>query len=315
LDASNNQSRTLTIWRFSDGKAGHDAQSVGLVQALSDLTSCTQLDIRVPPALNTLACLVGAGYLTTKTFPDPDLIIGAGHATHLPLLCAKKYRGGNTVVIMTPSLPTSWFDLCLVPAHDDPKLSKNIVLTKGAMNTIKAGNSHQPHKGLILIGGPSKHFSWNTDDILNQIKTLINGDIQDWVISDSPRTPAETRNALQTLSSNRIHYCSHDSTDKGWLAEQLGIAGTTWVSEDSVSMIYEALTSGTAVGLLRVSPKHSGRIQKAVNPLIKEGYLTRFESWCANQKLTHNKGSFSEADRCARLVLDRLFPLPDAGHS
>ena len=315
MDASNNQSRTLTIWRFSDGKAGHDSQSVGLVQALSGLTSCTQLDIRVPPSLNTLACLVGAGYLTTKTFPDPDLIIGAGHATHLPLLCARKYRGGNTVVIMKPSLPTSWFNLCLVPAHDDPKLTKNIVLTKGAMNTIKPGNTHQSDKGLMLVGGPSKHFSWNTDDVLNQIKTLIDAEIQDWVITDSPRTPGETSNALQTLSSDRTQYCPHDSTNKGWLAEQLGIAGSAWVTEDSVSMIYEALTSGASVGLLRVSPPNSGRIQKAIKPLIEEGYLTRFESWRTNHKLVHKKGDFNEAVRCAGLVLGRFFPLPDAGRS
>ena len=306
MDASSRQSRTLTIWRFSDGKAGHDSQSTGLVQALSGLTPCKQLDISVPSFINTLGCMIGVDYRATKHLSDPDLVIGAGHATHFPLLGTQKCRGGKTIVIMQPTLPTNWFDLCLTPVHDHPNSSENIILTYGALNTIKPGNGHRPDKGLILVGGPSKHYSWNSDDILDQIKSLVGTQSLDWALSDSPRTPTETRKALQSLSAGRVHYYPYNSTDKKWLTIQLGIAGSTWVSEDSISMIYEALTSGSAIGLLRVSPKHRGRIQEAIKPLIEKGYLTRFESWRIHRKLVRKNGVFNEADRCARLVLDRF---------
>ena len=36
---------TLNIWRFTDGKPGHDSQSIGLCNAISEIKKCNILDI------------------------------------------------------------------------------------------------------------------------------------------------------------------------------------------------------------------------------------------------------------------------------
>ena len=88
------------VWRFSDGKSGHDNQSLGLVDALQRRTRIHSYDIPVQPgaALDWLIGRFPAGSL----LPDPWLIIGAGHATHLPMLAARRARGGRTAVLMRP---------------------------------------------------------------------------------------------------------------------------------------------------------------------------------------------------------------------
>ena len=108
----------LIIWRFIDGKPGHQNQTAGLVQALVDRVAVDSHDIIVRPdwrnwlGLLTARCPLGRG------LPDPDILLGAGHATHVALLACKRARGGRTVVLMQPSLPRQWFDLCIVPSHD-----------------------------------------------------------------------------------------------------------------------------------------------------------------------------------------------------
>ncbi|NIO88165.1 MAG: nucleoside-diphosphate sugar epimerase, partial [Candidatus Aminicenantes bacterium] len=79
-------------------------------------------------------------------------IIGAGHGTHFPMLCAQRARGGKTIVIMKPGLPYSWFDYCLIPEHDKPPRKKNIITTRGAINTITPTNNHSIDQGMIMIG-------------------------------------------------------------------------------------------------------------------------------------------------------------------
>ena len=50
------------------------------------------------------------------------------------------------------------------------------------------------------------------------------------------------------------------STDSDWLPARLSEAGEVWVSEDSVSMIYEVLTAGAQLGLLKVQRGKENRI-------------------------------------------------------
>ncbi|NIO88166.1 MAG: hypothetical protein GTN53_46765, partial [Candidatus Aminicenantes bacterium] len=55
-------------------------------------------------------------------------------------------------------------------------------------------------------------------------------------------------------------------------------ASTIWVTEDSVSMIYEAMTSGAIVGLLTVPRKNKTRVSTAVDNLIQKHFVTAFNS-------------------------------------
>jgi len=162
------------IWRISDGRPGHDNQSNGLVKSLSQLTPCDRHDIGAGALKYSVLNFVSRHYPPGNNLPDPDLIIGAGHRTHCSMLCAQRARGGKTIVTMKPSLPYSWFDYCVVPAHDEPPERDNIIVTNGAINSIVLTENHNPGQGLILIGGLSKHYCWDVDSLLEQLQNIIN---------------------------------------------------------------------------------------------------------------------------------------------
>ena len=90
----------LVIWRLSDGKRGHDSQSEGLVAALARLCSLTSHTIPVSTRHLTplLECAL-ARFADGRSLPTPDLIVGAGRATHWPLLAARRARGGRTICL------------------------------------------------------------------------------------------------------------------------------------------------------------------------------------------------------------------------
>jgi hypothetical protein len=72
-------------------------------------------------------------------------------------------------------------------------------------------------------------------------------------------------------------------------------------------MIYEALTSGARVGLLPMPRLVPGsRVVRGVDSLVADGFLTPFENWLKNQRIAPPPEVLNEADRCARLVVDRM---------
>src|SRR6185437_1855887 len=73
--------------------------------------------------------------------PAPDLIVGVGHSTHLSLILLKKcFPHAKSIVLMRPTLPISWFDFAIVPAHDyvdaEPKVPNHVFISKGVLNPL-----------------------------------------------------------------------------------------------------------------------------------------------------------------------------------
>ncbi|MDX5411056.1 MAG: mitochondrial fission ELM1 family protein, partial [Thauera sp.] len=130
-------SRPLIVWRFTDGKPGHENQTAGLVQALQAYRPVEVHDIRAPNGLAAAAAWTVWWFPWGDTLPDPDLLLGAGHATHMPLLAARRARGGRAVVLMRPSLPGNWFDLCAIPQHDAPHPAEHVFITQGVLNRVR----------------------------------------------------------------------------------------------------------------------------------------------------------------------------------
>jgi len=297
----------MIIWRIVDGRRGHDNQSRGLVKALSRHTPCSIHDIPVSShKLRLWRCLMKK-YPPGDKLPKPHLIIGAGHGTHLHLLCAKRAHGGRTVVIMKPSLPASLFDFCLIPDHDNPRITDSIIITRGALNTITPDKHHDSRLGLIMIGGPSRHYDWDHNSLFEQIDLIINKlPDTNWTITDSPRTPATTSNMLNNIKSPNVTFHPYENTGPDWIADQLQNAGSVWVTEDSMSMIYESMTAGTATGVLTVPAKKKSKIFHSINRLIENEMITSFEDWRSGKPLSACPEIFDEADRCARELLDKV---------
>lgn len=302
----------LVIWRLTDGKPGHMQQTLGLVRALMALTPCEviDMDLAVQP--------VGwRDFMLGRFMPGiakkrPALIVGAGHGTHFGVLAAKKSAGGLAVALMKPSLPLFFFDQVVAPAHDGLKEDGRVINTLGVLNPMQAGEK-KADSLLFLVGGPSKHVSWDDAVILQQVEALvaaINPGVV-WRITDSRRSPASLSAALQQKYGERFQPFAQ--CPPGWLAERLAVTETVWASEDSVSMVYEALTAGCRVGLLRLEETAAdGRVMRGVERLIADGLVTDFSDWCRTREM-RAAGRFNEASRVAALLLQKILVATAAG--
>lgn len=298
----------LVIWLVGDGKPGHENQSLGLAEAIGRRVpiSLHRIELAGQP---TVLRRVKRSLDVAPSLPLPDLILGAGHATHLPLIGLARRTGAPCVVLMRPSLPTGLFDLCLVPDHDLTAKTKaeNVIATLGALNRVHPSSDRARHGRIILLGGPSSTHGWDTPTILGALGEITHAQ-SGWILADSRRTPEGVREAVRE-SFPSIKVFPHEETTKGWLPEQLASAREVWVSEDSISMIYEALSSGAKVGLLPVPRlKARGRVSRGVDQLVSDGYLTPWSTWQVCRELSTTAPVLREADRCAGLILGRWFP-------
>ncbi len=288
--------RKLQILVISDGKAGHENQSLGLAEAMA----------RKEPAEISILTLPPGKFLPTRTvsalkssagLAKPGLVIAAGHSTHLPLLLLSRKYNARSILLMKPTLPASWFGWCVAPEHDfpTPPSAGNIITSRGALNRVRPG--HGPRQGkLFLIGGPSKTHGYDEPALVSEIRTIA-GD-GTWQLADSRRTPPTFLPAVRKALPH-LEIFPHRETQPGWLAERLAALEEVRVTEDSVSMIYEALTGGAKTGILpmpRLRPDN--RIIRGLEKLAEDGYL-----------LPGGDGSppvLREADRCAGIILAAL---------
>lgn len=289
---------STVVWRFSDARAGHDGQTLGLTQALQAQTAVELFTVPLQRSATGLWLWLSGRYPQGAALPAPDLLLGAGHKTHFHLLAARRRWGGRIILCMKPSLPLSWFDLCLIPEHDAPPQAANVLATNGVLNTVQPGGRHDADTGLIVLGGPSRHFHWDDDDMLQQVEQLLAArPRRHWLLSTSPRTPASLGRRLTGRSE--FDYVPYALSGSGWLAQRMAEAGEVWVSQDSVSMLYEALTSGARVGVLKVRRGASSRVSVAVDALVEKGWLGRPGHW---QPGEGPEPALNEAGRCAAWV-------------
>jgi mitochondrial fission protein ELM1 len=277
------------IWIISDGKPGHVNQSLGLVEALVELKP--NLTFKTFP-LNSIKTLLFAK-------ERPKLIVSAGRATHLSNWLLSIRFGVKNIVLMRPSLPYRFFNLALVPEHDSPPAQGGVVRTKGAINRMKPSNK-QPGSRLVLLGGPSKHVVWDDQWVLEQLDKLLEGaDLLN--VATSRRTP---QGLVQLLKSKKgIRLIEPDSVEKDWLPNTLATTEQVIVSSDSVSMVYEALTAGCTVSLIRLESTPNSRTQQGIDSLVEQGLVGKR----ADQTPVNPVPSFREATRCAEIILERTW--------
>jgi mitochondrial fission protein ELM1 len=296
--------RPLKIWLLCDGKSGHENQSLGLAEAIGRRVPCEIHRISLAGKRGLIG-RIRAALADSAGFPKPDLILGAGHATHPALWWLGRKHQAKTVVLMKPSIPIGWFGICICPSHDFPAGSgqPNLVLTRGALNRVTPGDTEKTGK-LILIGGPSKTHAWDGAGILDMLAQAT--DRGGWELSDSRRTPEGFLNEARSKLPG-VTVFSHHETPPDWVPEKLCAAKEVWVTEDSVSMIYEALTSGARVGILP-APRSArdSRVIQGLETLISDGFVTPFAKWTESHRIAQPPEVLKEADRCAEILLARM---------
>lgn len=305
----------MIIYIISDGKKGHLSQTRGLAGAL--LARAAQ---RAPEQAHSVheVDITGLSFFGRLFYkgkeldlPRPNLILCAGHGTHLAALSLARHLRCLCMVCMKPSLPLACFDLCIIPRHDLPDgaaVNARVFPTNGAINGITPQPDTPKTETLILIGGPSKSYKWDAELINNQIAAIARHSSTPVVLTTSRRTPEDFAGDVATACPG-IRVIPVASTGPGWVAEHLAQAKDVWVTQDSVSMVYEALSSGAPVGIIEMAAKEgphkpdASRIARGLNMLIADGSVCRYTEWAKSRTLPHGSAPLNEAGRAADHIL------------
>lgn len=278
----------LVIWCLEDARPGHRRQLAGLAQALH----------RSRPA----RIYRVARDNSPAQLPAPHLILTAGRQGHWRGLYLRWCYGGKLVGLMNPGLLRPFFDLCVIPEHDGLSPSGKVLLSLGPLHPVLPAAA-SADRGLILVGGPSRHYHWSNARMAEQLQRLQIALPQvNWVLTTSRRTPASFLPLIRQQASPRLHVVPAADTDPDWLLQRYADSGVIWVSEDSASMVYESLSCGAAVGILAVPARRPGRVGRGIQTLLQQGRLQRLEDLEAQGRMSPAKPPLQEATRIARQI-------------
>ena len=231
------------------------------------------------------------------------LFLSAGSGAAPYCLCMARSIGARCCTLMTPSiLGTAPFDYALVPEHDDPRESSKVLRTLGAPNTLRRETLRSAARDLLarypselsrrwvfLIGGDDNNYRLSPDWVLSTLDPLVDHGVEQGAeiyLTTSRRTSAETEKLLQKLLSRRRRvrmYLPASEQTFSPVAGMLGLATRVFCTEDSVSMISEAVTAGHRVRLIRGYPRNEvlGKLQKSTEKLCVKGVLPSAALWGA----------------------------------
>jgi mitochondrial fission protein ELM1 len=305
---------------FYDGRPGHEKQTRGIVMELQKLidVELTEIGIRRKNLLGELVELADLFFSRRNAkdnlYPAADLLIGTGTRTHVPMLKAKKITGARVVTCMSPaSYLRPFFDLCFVPFHDGLAARANIILTVGPPNCAAMSGEKDPGCGLILVGGvDSKSHHWNSAAIEEYVRTIAEREPTIcWTVASSPRTPKETVQGMAAVADKlgNVVFCRFEDTGPGWIEEQYAKNLKVWVTADSMSMVYEALSAGCRVGLLPVSwTAGKSKFRRSEEYLIKNGLVVSFSAWLLGEGEWLKNVPLNEAKHCAEEIVKKWLP-------
>lgn len=294
----------MHIVYVSDGKAGHRSQAIGLYQAMQrqSIEAVTFEEILIDQLPIFSLLLATFKQSTSAVAQSPDYIFGVGSHTQLRvLLLGNVYPQAKTVIMMKPNFPFTWFHYAIIPEHDGVEASAHVISTKGALNPIVDEQRHQKNRVLIALGGSSKHHQWNVDKVLTAIKEIVRLNPQaEIILTTSRRTPKEFLAALKAENFvSHIRIFPVEQTPQGWIFEQMQQAEAVWVTEDSVSMVYEALTAGCRVGVILIDRLKQDRITQSIDQIIQSNLISEQ----ASIGMLAEPHAFKEAERVATYLL------------
>ncbi|MGH6963414.1 MAG: mitochondrial fission ELM1 family protein [Phenylobacterium sp.] len=314
----------LNIWAVSDGRAGIEAQVVGLADAVARLRPA-QITVKriawkapfgrlpwwlIPPRL----ALEPDGGIAP---PWPDIWIAAGRAT-LPLSTRiRRWSQGRTFVVQTqdPRTDLKPFDLVIPPTHDG-LAGRNVFPILGSPNRMTAERlaselarfdsriASLPRPLIALIvGGTSKAFDLPTAraaEMAEEIARAVAASGGSLLVSFTRRTPEPARRIL----SERLGALPGwiwDGSGENPYAAFLAAADAVLVTEDSTNLATDAAATGKPVHVLAMAGS-SPKFARFHADLEARGIARRFagalETWAYTP--------LDETDRAARELLQRL---------
>ena len=264
----------MKICWFKDSKIGHEKQ----VHAILDNLALTQ-DLHIEERyINNPVWLELFLYLLKikpKQNSIPDIIIGAGSKTTIPMLRYKIDSKTKVISVMKPQFFESKFDLIVAPRHDYEVVPDNVFTYIGSIARVNI-NPELEDIGLIVIGGINKHFDFDEDYLISQIDFIISlfSDIN-WIVFNSRRTPKSFNERIEENTS--IEKFIDVTKNFEPLNDYLSKAKFKFVTPDSVNMIFESLSSSGETYLFDMHAPRENKITKLIDEVKKNKYVGYLE--------------------------------------
>ena len=291
------KSTKIDAWVISDGTKGMENQSLALAKLLNINFELVKYNppyfLKKFPLIRKLFISSVKDHLLKNKSP-PSFIITtgkrmAGVSIALKFILKDKVKN---IHIQNPKLPFEYFDLLLIPEHDNIT-AKNVIQTKGALtffnfnelnkfqereiNLIKRSKKNLV---LLMIGGNSKGYKPKNFDYYHLSMKVLEATKNlncKLLVLLSRRTPLKAAKILN------YSFIKHDenfqivtSTEQNPYPEILQIADYIIVTSDSVNMVSETATLPIPLFVSKFS-KETGKISNFLNNLEDLGILKKFE--------------------------------------
>lgn len=247
-------------------------------------------------------CLEENTYNTLmKTYSE--FVISCGSAVTPVNIFMSKENDAKNITIMKPILaPFTMrkFKLAIIPRHDKPGGAKSVVVTEIAPNLVdeermkRDAESLKSHIGAVaggsvalFIGGDNPEFSMARDivnSVIEGVAEFCDRSGVSILATTSRRTSPEIEGILKSRLKNNpkckflviANEKNYDFTVSGMLA----LGKVAVVSEESISMVSEAIAAGKKVIVFRLSKKKDAvaKHERALKTLAEQGYITITES-------------------------------------
>lgn len=316
----------LSIWAVSDGRAGIEAQALGLAEAVARLTPAEVVVKRVrwprwmrrlPSRFNLAPRRLLAKGSDPVSPPWPDLWIGNGRAA-IPLsIGVRRWSRGRSFVVQVqdPLRPARLFDLVIPPNHDGLE-GGNVFGVTGTPHRVTPQRLSAAYaefadrldslprpRVAALIGGRSKAFDLPPERAetlawqIGEAVALRGGSI---LATFSRRTPEPAKAILRERLA-RLPGIVWDGDGANPYFAFLAAADAILVTEDSANMPAEAAATGKPVYLLPMDGSQA-RKQRFHAELARLGIARRFEGDID----TWSYAPLRETDRAAAEILRRM---------
>ena len=212
-------------------------------------------------------------------FANFDLFVGAGSTSYYALKFYARRYAKPSIALMYPKGYRKDFSVIIAGAHDRPKPRANLKISPVSLSFSRPQGLYRPQRKSIgfIIGGPNSCFEMG-DEILKQIEG-VRAQFADceFALTTSPRTPQATESALEKLGWDYSVIYSREPVNP--IGDFLAQCEWVFISEDSVSMISEAVSNGSAnVAILSLKRKDAhNKFDDFISALVSTGHARRYD--------------------------------------
>lgn len=300
----------MDILILADARPGHFRQSEGLADAIArrQAVRVRRLEVRPRPVLKgTLLRLavrahVPAGWLlrlaiglSPADLGRPDLVVSAGSDTLAANVLARRLTGAANLFIGTiRDLPERDFAAVLTTFPSHGRRPRHVLAAKPTVvdpDRLRAPRPLADAGDLagavlaVLVGGPTPSHRWSAADwtalaaLLSAVAAEAGVRLR---ITTSRRTPPEAVAALRPLAATGVaEIVAVYGEAPGVPLDTFFAADALLVTDDSATMVFEAVAARRPVVTLLPSDRRPTKDDEAFEHLVAEGLIRRLPAVAA----------------------------------